>query len=274
MDVKQIVKTVGVTIGAFRHHLRTWHTDLMVERRGFDSSVDFSKTKRYKKSTVEKYADAIERLRNSDLPTAKVATEYGLNPETFRVYLKEHHPELVKVRGMVKAENGRTVAHRSEEKYKEAIHLYETTDESLQSIAKRLGIQYQSVGGYIRRNYPEAIEKHNSLLENMEVRFAEGITRLRNSDATINAVMKELGYNEYFRQYIKAKHPDLLNREAKRKKIIGINVAARKYAKAIEQMQNTTDTMKDICMRLGVNVESFSKYISKHAPELMRRRKK
>ena len=230
MDVKQIVKSVGVTIGAFRHHLRTWHTDLMVERRGFDSSVDFSKTKRYKKSTVEKYADAIERLRISDLPTAKVAAEYGLNPETFRMYLKEHHPELVKVRGMVKAENGRTVAHRSEEKYKEAIRLYETTEESLKSIAKRLGIQYNSIGGYIRRNNPEAIEKHNSLLENMGVRFAEGIARLQNSNATINAVMQELGYNEYFRQYIKTKYPELLNRETTRQKITGTKVAARKYA--------------------------------------------
>lgn len=274
MDVKQIVKSVGVTIGAFRHHLRTWHTDLMVERRGFDSSVDFSKTKRYKKSTVEKYADAIERLRISDLPTAKVAAEYGLNPETFRMYLKEHHPELVKVRGMVKAENGRTVAHRSEEKYKEAIRLYETTDESLKSIAKRLGIQYNSIGGYIRRNYPEAIEKHNSLLENMGVRFAEGIARLQNSNATINAVMQELGYNEYFRQYIKTKYPELLNRETTRKKITGTKVAARKYAEAMEQMRTTTDTMKDICARLGVNIDSFRKYISKHAPELMRRSKK
>lgn len=274
MDVKQIVKTVGVTMGAFRHHLRTWHTDLMVERRGFDSSVDFSKTKRYKKSTVEKYADAIEKLRISDLPTAKVAAEYRLNPETFRMYLKEHHPELVKIRGMIKAENGRTVAHRSEEKYKEAIRLYETTDESLKSIAKRLGIQYNSIGGYIRRNYPEAIERHNALLENMDVRFAEGVTRLQNSDATINAVMLELGYNEYFRQYIKTKHPELLNRETSRKRITGTKVAARKYAEAMEQMRTTTDTMKDICARLGVNIDSFRKYVSKHAPELMRRHKK
>ena len=181
---------------------------------------------------------------------------------------------MVEVRGMVKTENGRTVAHRSEEKYKEAIRLYETTDESLKSIAKRLGIQYNSIGGYIRRNFPEAIERHNALLENMDVRFAEGVTRLQNSDATINAVMLELGYNEYFRQYIKTKHPELLNRETSRKKVTGTKVATRKYAKAMEQMQTTTDTMKDICARLGVNIDSFRKYISKHAPELMRRSKK
>lgn len=274
MDIEDIVAVVGVPLGGFRHHLRAWHTNLIVERRGFDSNVEYSETKRYKKSTVEKYADAIERLRTSDLSTAKVAAEHGLNPETFRMYLKEHCPELVKVRGMVKADNGKTVANRSESKYKEAIRLYETTDESLKSIAKRLGIQYNSIGGYIRRNYPEAIERHNALLENMEDRFAEGIARLQNSDATINAVIQEFGYNEYFRQYIKSKHPELLNREIARKKITGTKVAAKKYAEAMEQMRTTTDTMKDICARLGVNISSFRKYISSHAPELMRRHKK
>lgn len=274
MDIEDIATTVGVPLGGFRHHLRAWHTNLMVERRGFDSSVDYSETKRYKKSTVEKYAEAIEKLQASDLPTATVAVEFGLNPETFRMYLREHYPELVRVRGMIRTENGKIVSHRGETKYKEAIHLYEATDESLKSIAKRLGIQYNSIGGYIRRNYPEAIEKHNALLETMEERFAEGLTMLRSSNVTINAVMQEMGYNEYFRQYIKTKHPELLNRDVKRKKITGTSVAAQKYAEAIEQMRTTTDTMKDICERLGVNIASFRKYISKHTPELMRRNKK
>lgn len=274
MDIEEIVTIVGVPLGGFRHHIRTWHTNLMVERRGFDRDVDYSKTKRYKKSTVEKYAEAIVRLRTSDLPTSKVAAEFSLNPETFRMYLKEHYPELVKIRGMVKVENGRIVSRRSEAKYQEAIRLYETTDESLKSIAKRLGIQYNSIGGYIRRNYPEAIAKHNSLLANIEERFAEGINRLQNSDVTINAVMLELGYNEYFRQYIKTRHPELRGRDVKRRKIIGTTVAAKKYAEAMEQLRTTTDTMKAICERLGINVSSFRKYISKHAPELMRRRKK
>lgn len=37
------------------------------------------------------------------------------------------------------------------------------TPEPLKSIAQRLGLTYNSLGGFIRRNYPEAIEKHKLL---------------------------------------------------------------------------------------------------------------
>lgn len=162
-DVKTIARQAGLNLGAFRYHLRTWHPELMVQRRGFDENVPIEQTKRYKKSTAEKYADAIERLKSSDMPTSRVAAEFGLNPEVFRMYLKEHYPELTAVRGMTKANNGRTVSNRSAEKYAEALQLYETTPEPLKSIAQRLGLTYNSLGGFIRRNYPEAIEKHKLL---------------------------------------------------------------------------------------------------------------
>ena len=162
-DVKTIARQAGLNLGAFRYHLRTWHPELMVQRRGFDENVPIEQTKRYKKSTAEKYADAIERLKSSDMPTSRVAAEFGLNPEVFRMYLKEHYPELTAVRGMTKANNCRTVSNRSAEKYAEALQLYETTPEPLKSIAQRLGLTYNSLGGFIRRNYPEAIEKHKLL---------------------------------------------------------------------------------------------------------------
>ena len=101
--LKEIVADCGVGLGGFRYHLRTWHPELMVQRRGFDEGVGIEHTKRYKKSTAEKYAPAIERMRTTGLSTAKVASEFGLNADTFRVYLKEHHPELAASRGWTKA---------------------------------------------------------------------------------------------------------------------------------------------------------------------------
>ena len=52
----------------------------------------------------------------------------------------------------------------SRETYAEALRLYTTTGESLKSIAARLGLVYNSVSGFIRRNHPEAILKHRSLI--------------------------------------------------------------------------------------------------------------
>ncbi len=65
---------------------------------------------------------------------------------------------------MTKTGSGKTVSRRSEEKYAEAVKLYETTTEDLASIARRLGLTYNSVGGFIRRNYPEVIARHQELL--------------------------------------------------------------------------------------------------------------
>ena len=50
------------------------------------------------------------------------------------------------------------------EKYAEAIRLYGTTTETLKDIATRLGLTYNSIGGYIRRNHPEVINAHSTLL--------------------------------------------------------------------------------------------------------------
>ena len=271
-DVKDIVRIVGVTLGGFRYHLRTWHPELMVLRRGFDEGMALEQTKRYKKSSAEKYANAIERLQNTDLPTAKVAAEFGLNPETFRMYLREHHPELVTARGMIRTSDGKVVPNRSAEKYAEALRIYATTSESLKSIAKRLGLTYNSVGGFIRRNYPEAIEKHNSLLVSSEQMFAEGVEMLKSGNATIHAVMDECGYNEYFRTYIKSKYPELLHRKTERKQILRKQKTADKYAAAIECLKNGTDTMKDIAERFGLNIHSFRKYLYKYTPEIIKSR--
>ena len=70
--------------------------------------------------------------------------------------------------GIIQVGNGKRVLRQSNQKYAEAIRLYETTTESLKSIAARLGLVYNSVGGYVRRNYPEAIARHQALLDEAE----------------------------------------------------------------------------------------------------------
>lgn len=168
MEIKEIARTAGVNIGGFRHHLRTWHPELMVQRRGFDESVDFGQTKRYSRTTAEKYAAAIDKLKTSDLPTTKIAAEFGLKYEAFRVYLKEHYPELTDTRGIAKNAKGKLVSNHSAKKYAEALSIYENTSESLRSIAQRLGLTYNSINGYIRRNHPEVIAKHKSRIEELK----------------------------------------------------------------------------------------------------------
>lgn len=168
LTMKEIVRRTGVPAEGFRFYLHKWHKDLVIERLGISSNVsghtDLRKARKRMKTVAAKYEEAIKSLRMTPRPVAEVAAEFGLHPEVFRYYLHKHEPELARQQGMMKTANGKTVSRRSEEKYAEAMHLYETTREALKSIATRLGLTYNSVGGYIRRNYPEVIARHQELL--------------------------------------------------------------------------------------------------------------
>lgn len=168
--IKEIVRKTGVPLEGFRNYLRVWHRDLMLERRGGEKVdckevyIDLAKTKCYLKSTAAKYGAAIDSMKNNLRPVTQVAAEYGLNADTFRSYLWEHEPDLVSQSGMVKNENGKYTSRQAMEKYAEAVRLYETTTTNLKSIAERLGVVYNSLSGYIRRNCPDAKQKHEELV--------------------------------------------------------------------------------------------------------------
>ena len=165
LSARKIAKQTGVSIKGFYEYLQTWHKDLVCERKGIPyeegKPMDWywSSVRRYNPATTAKYADAITRLKEGELTTAKVATEFGLHPECFRQYLKEHEPALHAALGMKKTESGKMVSPKSMEKYKEAIHLYKTTSESLKSIARRFGLNDCSLGQFIKRHFPEFLER-------------------------------------------------------------------------------------------------------------------
>lgn len=162
LTIREIADMTGVNRSSLCSYLRVWCREETFARRGaeYREGASLSQTKQYKKPTAAKYAPAIERLRAENRPTSEIAAEFGLHPEVFRQYLKEHEPELYARQGMMRAPNGRSVSRRSMEKYAEAVGLYETTAEPLKSIARRLGLNYNSLSGFIRRNFPELIEKN------------------------------------------------------------------------------------------------------------------
>ena len=169
MSAAQIAKKTGVSKKGFYEHLQRWHLDLICKRKGIPyvegQPVDWSQVRKYNPATKAKYTEAIRRLKESGLPTAQVAAQFGLHPETFRSYLKEHEPELHARLGMVQLDNGKTVSQRSMEKYNEALCLYTTTAESAKSLAQRFGFNDCSFSQFIKRHFPEAIEKHKKLVQ-------------------------------------------------------------------------------------------------------------
>ena len=64
---------------------------------------------------------------------------------------------------MTKTSEGKVVLRRSMEKYEEAVRLYGATPESLKSLADRFGVNVCSLRDFIKRHFPELIERHRAL---------------------------------------------------------------------------------------------------------------
>lgn len=169
LTMKEIVRRTGVPMEGFRFYLHKWHKNLVLERLGvsgdIDEHADLRSARRRMKPTAAKYEPAIESLRQRPRPAAKVAAEFGLNADVFREYLRRHNPELLCRKDIVHMDNGKNVSLSCKERYAETIRLYATTGEALRSIAERLGLVYKTVDGFVRRNYPEAVARHNELIK-------------------------------------------------------------------------------------------------------------
>lgn len=105
---------------------------------------------------------------------------------------------------MTRTPEGKLVSAQSLEKYAEAISAYESTAEPLKSIARRFGLKYNSLGGFIRRNRPDAITSHNLLVEEearqlrekkcCEAEEKERLLKEKEKERIIEA-LKSAGYN-------------------------------------------------------------------------------
>lgn len=172
LTMKEIIRQTGISQEGFRSYLHKWHKDLVLDRYGIKketgNEIDLRKTKCRLKTVSVKYKKAIESLKQNPRPIAKVAAEFGFHPDTFRDYLHKHEAILAQQQGMMRLKNGKLTSRRSEEKYAKAIRLYKTTTENLKSISRRLGLVYNSLGNYIRRNHPEIIELHLKLIRNTD----------------------------------------------------------------------------------------------------------
>ena len=157
--MKEVAARCGVSLSGLYGYLRTWHRDLLVARRGITCQeevevADLHGYKHYLAASREKYAAAIDDLKAQNESTAAVAKRFGLHPETFRCYLREHEPDLGHERGMIATADGKRVLKRCVAKYEAAVEAWKHTEEPLSAIARRLNLNLSSLGGFLRRHYP------------------------------------------------------------------------------------------------------------------------
>lgn len=137
MSIEEIAAATGVSESGFRFYLTSWHPE---EKR------------QCRKAAEQKYSAAIASLRERPRAVMAVASEFGLNADVFREYLKLHEPALAEATGMMRTEEGRVMKRSSYEKYKAAVEEYAASRAPLKEIALRHGLVYTSLYSFVKRN--------------------------------------------------------------------------------------------------------------------------
>lgn len=162
LTLREIVRRTGVPAEGFRFYLHKWHKPLVDSRAARLAGKPAAHLSARARALVAKYAPAVASLRRQLRPIARVAAEFGFHPETFRAYLQKYVPDLARQLGRTVDDRGNVVSCRSQAKYAEAIRCYVATSDSLLSIARRMGLNYTSLGSYMRRNYPDLLRRRSS----------------------------------------------------------------------------------------------------------------
>ena len=197
--------------------------------------TDLRRERKRMKTVAAKYEKAIKSLKNNPRPVAKVAAEYGFNPEVFRDYLHKHEPELARQQGMMKTVNGKTVSRRSEEKYAEAQEKIVDAEKSINEERLSLLEQQKTAQEAINSARQDAEEARLDLLEKqqavLEAQKALEEARNNRSRYVFNNATGQWEWRENQKDIQEAQEE--------------LEAAQEAEAEAKEQYENTLQAIKD-----------------------------
>ena len=141
MSQKAIAEKCNVSLAGLGNYLRRyWREQVLIRHQIPVDKVEPGKIKiiaagKQSVKAHEKYKDAIaacDSLTYIEFNISQIARKFGLNGTALANYMRIHYQETFK------------------------------------SIAKRFNINYNSLGGFVRRNRPDIIINHNNLIKDIE----------------------------------------------------------------------------------------------------------
>ena len=162
---------------------------------------------------------------------------------------------------------------RLKPEYAEALLIYATTTEPLKSITDRMGLRYNTVGSYIRNNYPNVIARHKELCVRDGEGFAEGIEMLQSTSLSPSQVMRQLGYGKRFIYFIQACYPEFQHRKTIRNSPKNHPAKVAKYAEAValltEMKKQQYNVVRKVAEETGLNYHALRLHVYTYHRELI-----
>lgn len=245
--------------------------------------------------TADKYCEAIELYRTTDLTLGEISGRCGVTRSGLAAYIYRHHRDLLLKRnglaGDIKNPIRKNKGQRPEtrEKYRNAIEACDSEKYihlNISQIAYIFHLNPTALANQLRAHYPDIIPRRESerlkrgIADNLHrgVRkvsdevYKEAVRLLRDSDYTIEEVAElcNVSYSG-LRQHILFELFESLGMISLSNGHLVLKRSYDKYKEAIEAYMSSSETLKSIALRFGLNYKSFGSFIRRNIPEIIRK---
>ena len=233
-----------------RNQLKRHFPEVFARREKMRDTLGYSRpgNRGLKKATVEKYADAIQTLRETHLTIREVAERCNVSYQGLQQHLLFYHKDIAESRLLYRTDALLKTVDRNDWKgsasptggvrgpkpetvalYAQALELYRTTDLTIRQIAAQCNVPLQNLACYIRKWYREDMGKrrlkrlerrydsHNNGEKKMDMsvqavawrRYAPVLEMLRQGASFHEAAIEACCTTNNLRNWVKANYPDL-----------------------------------------------------------------
>lgn len=310
-NVSQIAREFRLDGTNLGRQLRTHYPEIIEWREKVRKrlGIDDHLQRGMRRHCEKQYADAVKLLRgNLYITTQEAADKCGDSYAGLEQHLLFYHKDLVKRRIEIRQKavhrqrkgeiTGRGTLHAPKPEtvalYAEALLLYRTTPMSARQIAAKTKVSQKGFYEYLQKWHPELICRRKGIpyeegraVDWSKVRkynpatkakYAKAIGRLKKSGLPTATVAAEFSLHpECFRQYLKEHEPELYAGLGMIRTESGRMVSRRsmdKYSEAVRLYGTTTESLKSLARRFGLNDCSLGQFIKRHFPELTERHQK
>jgi transposase-like protein len=172
LTVAEIALKCGVMTNDFHGYLRRWcRSDMAVREKLHQERLEEQRREREKAGArsrialaTQKYTPAL-KLIEEGATYEEAAKTLDVDRENLYRWVLSNHPDIHRREHQNQVEvlpNGKECAKASWAMFGEAVEAYLKTDEPLARIAKRFGLRPTSLSNFIRRKFPEAVERRRN----------------------------------------------------------------------------------------------------------------
>ena len=172
LTVAEIALKCGVMTNDFHGYLRRWcRSDMAVREKLHQERLEEQRKEREQVGNrsrtalaIQKYTPAL-KLIEEGATYEEAAKALGVDIDNLNRWVRSNHPDVHRrehLNQVIMLPNGKECTKASWAMFGEAVEAYLNTDESINEISKRFNLHSTSLGNFLRRKFPEAVERRRN----------------------------------------------------------------------------------------------------------------